>query len=176
MRLSNRNKASVYNFINTLLVLIFIGGIGVFLFEKFKYDFLGWESYFLLIIPVFLLVLFYKMGRQIFEYDSDGEALNFKNRNIIPFLDTTASDEFPKYKLMKFEVVNIPFIKRLYITISSKKGSPTILKYDISYLTKKETNDLKFSLNKVVKNNKEKREDDNNNDTWQTNSSKKKIV
>ena len=175
MRLSNRNKASVYNFVNTLLVLILIAGIGAFFIERFKFNFLGWKSYLLLILPMLLLGLVYKMGRQIFEYDSDGEALNFKNRNIIPFLDTAASDEFPKYKLMKFEIVNIPLIKRLYITISSKKGSPTILKYDISYLTKKETNDLKFSLNKIVKNNKENKED-NNKDKWQTNISKKKIV
>ena len=65
------------------------------------------------------------------------------------------SDEFPKYKLKKYEVVNAIFFKRLYITISSKKQSTTTLKYEISYLTTKEIRDLKISLNKVLKVNRE---------------------
>lgn len=158
MRLSNRNKASVYNFISTLLLMIFFGGIALFIFEKFKFDFLGWESYLLIIVPLILLLIFYFSGRQIFEYDSDGEALNFKNRNVIALLNKPASDEFPKYKLLKYEVVDFFFYKRLYITISSKKGNAIVLKYDISFLTSKEIKDLKFSLNKVVKANREKRQ------------------
>lgn len=155
MRLNNRNKAPIYNFINTLLIMILLGRIGGFLLERYEFNILGWESSLLILVPLFLLGLFYMMGRQIFEYDSDGEALNFKNRNIIPFLNKPATDEFPKYKLQKFEVVNMLFIKRLYITVSSKKSHSTILKYDISYLTRKEIKDLKFSLSKVVKANAE---------------------
>jgi hypothetical protein len=49
------------------------------------------------------------------------------------------------------------FIKRLYVTVSSKNSGSTILKYQISYL-KKEVKDLKISLNKVVKANKEKKD------------------
>ncbi|EJL71827.1 hypothetical protein [Chryseobacterium populi] len=157
MRLSNRNKASVYNFINTLLFMILAGGITGFFLEESRFNILGQESYLLIIIPVVLLGIFYLSGRQIFEYDSDGEALNFKNRNIIPFLDRPLSDEFPKYKLLKYEIVQLLFFKRLYITISSKNSGSTMLKYEISYLTKKEVNDLKFSLNKVVKANNEKK-------------------
>ena len=101
------------------------------------------------------MMIFYCRGRQIFEYDSDGEALNFKNRNVVLFLDKNLSDEFPKYKLQNFEVVNAFILKRLYITISSKKTNSLILRYDISYLRNKELNDLKISLSKVVKKNKE---------------------
>ncbi|MCW3168836.1 hypothetical protein OMO38_09910 [Chryseobacterium sp. 09-1422] len=157
MRLSNRTKAPVYNFINTLLLMMFFGGIIGFIIEEYKFQILGALSYLLIIIPVSLLVLFYINGRQIFEYDSDGEALHFKNRNIVPFLNQPLSDEFPKYKLMKFETVSLLFVKRLYVTISSKNSGSTILKYEISYLTQKEVNDLKFSLNKVIKANKERR-------------------
>ncbi|MEY8760690.1 hypothetical protein [Chryseobacterium tongliaoense] len=157
MRLSNRNKASVYNFINTLLFMILAGGITGFFLEESRFNILGQGSYLLIIVPVILLGIFYLNGRQIFEYDSDGEALNFKNRNIIPFLNKPLSDEFPKYKLLKYEIVQIFFLKRLYITISSKNSGSTMLKYEISYLTKKEINDLKFSLNKVVKANNEKK-------------------
>jgi hypothetical protein len=156
MRLSNRNKASVYNFIHTLLLMMVIFGIAAFLLNEYRFHAVGKESYILLIVPIMLLVVFHLNGRQIFEYDSDGEAVNFKNRNIVPFLDKSLHDEFPKYKLIKYEIVSIFFIKRLYVTISSKNSGSTILKYEISYLRKKEVNDLKLSLNKVVKANKEK--------------------
>lgn len=156
MRLNNRNKTGFFQFLSTLVFSIFIFGICLFLVEYFIYNYLGWSAYLLLIIPTFLLAIFYVRGRQIFEYDSDGEALNFKNRNVILFLDKSLSDEFPKYKLKKLEVINAFIFRRLYVSISSKKTNMIILKYDISYLSKKELNDLKLSLNKVIKQNKER--------------------
>ncbi|MGE8434795.1 MAG: hypothetical protein ACN6N9_19675 [Chryseobacterium joostei] len=158
MRLSNRNKIPIYNSLSTLLLMMVVFGILGFLANKYRFNALGDESYLLIIIPVLMLIVFYLSGRQIFEYDSDGEALNFKNRNIIPFLNHPLHDEFPKYKLIKYDVVTIFFIKRLYITLSSKNSGSTILKYQISYLSRKEVNDLKLSLNKVVKANKEKKD------------------
>lgn len=134
--------------------MLFIGGILVFFISN-KLNLFGYFRYFILLIPPILLGLFYIRGRQIFEYDSDGEALNFKNRSIVPFIGKTVSDEFPKYKLKKYEVVNGIFFKRLFITISSKKSNFIMLKYDISYLSNKEIKDLKYSLNKVIKANSE---------------------
>lgn len=158
MRLSNKNKAPVYNFIHTfILVCTLLGFIGFFL-DHYKLRMFGWKAYFFIIIPVIALIIFYWRGRQIFEYDSDGEALNFKNRSVIPFMAHAASDEFPKYKLLKYEVVNAIIFKKLYITISSKKSHSLILKYDISYLTTKEIKDLKISLNRVVKANKDNKQ------------------
>ncbi|MGD1318365.1 hypothetical protein [Chryseobacterium sp. 2R14A] len=157
MRLSNRKKAPIYNFFNTFLLMMLSAGIIGFIFDEMRFNILGQKSIFLIIVPLLILVIFHLNGRQIFEYDSDGEALHFRNKNIIPFLNRALSDEFPKYKLIKFEMVSILFFKRLYITISSKNMGSTILKYDTSYLTRKEANDLKLSLNKVVKANTEKR-------------------
>lgn len=157
MRLSNRNKSSVYNFINTLLIIFLLAGTAAYFLEEYRFDIMGKESLVLILAPALLMLLFYLNGRQIFEYDSDGEALHFRNRNIIPFVQKPLSDEFPKYKLLKYEVIDLFFMKRLYITISSKNSGSTILKYEISYLTRKETQDLKFSLNKVVKTNNEKK-------------------
>ncbi|MBP3839404.1 MAG: hypothetical protein J6D35_00375, partial [Chryseobacterium sp.] len=95
MRLNNRNKAGFYNFISTTILLIFVFGCGAFFMELFKFDFLGKGTTALLIIlPSFLGLIFYLRGRQIFEYDSDGEALNFKNRNVL-FYQKAISDEFP---------------------------------------------------------------------------------
>lgn len=155
MRLSNKRKVPLYNFINTALIMLLVVGILAFFAEEMRFQLLGMEAYLLIAIPAILVIIFYLNGRQIFEYDSDGEALHFRNRNIVPFMSTALSDEFPKYKFLKFETFTFLFFKRLYITINSKSGN-TILKYEISYLTGKELNDLKFSLNKVIKNNKEK--------------------
>lgn len=139
-------------------MMIVVFGIAGFLVNKYRFHILGSESYLMVLVPLLLLIIFYLNGRQIFEYDSDGEALHFKNRNIIPFLSKPLHDEFPKYKLVKYDVISIFFIKRLYITVSSKNNGSTILKYQISYLSGKEVNDLKLSLNKVVKANKEKKD------------------
>lgn len=155
MRLNNRNKAARYNFISTLLLIILLGGLALFYMDSAMYHILGSKDFLLIILPVLLLVIFYLRGRQIFEYDSDGEALNFKNRSVVPLMGKDASDEFPKYKLSKYEIVDTILFKRLYVTIMSKKSHPIILKYDISYLNHKEVNDLKLSLNKVVKSNRE---------------------
>ena len=109
----------------------------------------------LLIIPFTVLLVFILKGNQIFEYDSDGEAINFKNRNIFPFFTKKISDEFPKYKVLDYNISSILFFRRLYVSISSKKKNVIVLKYDICYLTKKEISDLKFSLNKVVQKNRD---------------------
>lgn len=157
MRLSNRKKTPVYNFFNILLLIILSGGCVGFILDKMKFDILDEKSCLLIVVPVMLLIVIYLHGRQIFEYDSDGEALHFRNRNIISFLNKPLSDEFPKYKLIKFEMVSLLFFSRLYVTISSKNNGSTTLKYETSYLTRKEVNDLKLSLNKVVNANKDKR-------------------
>lgn len=155
MRLNNRSKAKYYSFLSTLVLLILLFGFIFFFLEYWVYNYLGVSQYLLLFIPISFVILFYVRGRQIFEYDSDGETLNFKNRNVISFLNKSLSDEFPKYKLISYEIINAILFKRLYITISSKKSNSLILKYDISYLTKKELNDLIASLSKVIRKNKE---------------------
>ncbi len=137
--------------------MILSGGCMGFIVDKMRFDILDEKSYILIIVPAILLIINYLYGRQIFEYDSEGEALHFKNRNIIPFIDKPLNDEFPKYKLIKFEMISVLFFSRLYVTVSSKNGGSAILKYETSYLTKKEVNDLKTSLNKVINANKEKR-------------------
>lgn len=156
MRINNRKKIPVYHFITTFLIMMVVIGTIAFLLEEYKFDIMGLESYLLIVFPLFLLLFFFVNGRQIFEYDSDGEAIHFRNRSIIPMTAKPLSDEFPKYKLVKYEVVTILFVKRLYITVTSKNGGCTMLKYEISYLNKKQVKDLKTSLSKVIKTNKER--------------------
>ena len=157
MRLSNRSRIPIYNFVLTLINVLIVIGLAGFILEKTRLAMFGNESILFVLLPVVLLILFLVRGRQIFEYDSDGEAVNFKNRNIIPFLSKEIRDEFPKYKILSYEVVNAIFFKKLFVKIKSKKEhhQAIILKYDISYLTDKEIKDLKFSLKKIIKANKE---------------------
>jgi len=157
MRLSNRSRIPIYNFVLTLINVLILIGLAGFILEKTRLAMFGNESVLFVLLPVVLLILFLVRGRQIFEYDSDGEAVNFKNRNIIPFLSKEIRDEFPKYKILSYEVVNAIVFKKLYIKIKSKKEhhQAIILKYDISYLTDKEIKDLKFSLKKIIKANRE---------------------
>lgn len=156
MRLSNRSKIGFYNFLNTIVIMIVLVGIALFLFEKYKLNVLGWESSLFLLIPAAIVVIVFLRGKQIFEYDSDGEVLIFKNRNVISAFGKVTNDEFPKYKLKRFGIVNFILFKKLYIMISSKKSESLMLRYDISYLSKREIRDLKISLSKVVKTNQEK--------------------
>ena len=157
MRLSNRSRIPIYNFVLTLINVLIVIGLAGFILEKTRLAMFGNESVLFVLLPVVLLILFLVRGRQIFEYDSDGEAVNFKNRNIIPFLSKEIRDEFPKYKILSYEVVNAIFFKKLFVKIKSRKErhQAVILKYDISYLTDKEIKDLKFSLKKIIKANRE---------------------
>ena len=152
MRLSNRSRIPIYNFVLTLINVLIVIGLAGFILEKTRLAMFGNESILFVLLPVVLLILFLVRGRQIFEYDSDGEAENFKNRNIIPFLSKEIRDEFPKYKILSYEVVNAIFFKKLFVKIKSRKEhhQAIILKYDISYLTDKEIKDLKFSLKKIM--------------------------
>ena len=161
MRLTNKNKAPLYNFTLTFATLCLIIGCMMSFLNIIKLPVFGkMASISLLFIGVSGLVIIFLRGRQIFEYDSDGEALNFKNHSIIPFLGKEAKDEFPKYKLVSFEIVNALIFKRLYIKITSKKHKESILKYDISYLTSSEIRDLKLSLQRTIKANKENTNND----------------
>ena len=85
MRLSNRNKVPVYNFILTLINVLIIVGVIAFILEETRLFMLGRESILFIIVPITFLLLFIIRGRQIFEYDSDGEAVNFKNNSVYNF-------------------------------------------------------------------------------------------
>lgn len=154
MRLSNRQKVPWFNFQNTVVIALIALGFLLFVLEKFKFNILGIEENLLILFPIILAVISYLRGRQIFEYDSDGEMITIKNRRTNMFFPKVSNDEFPKYKVVDYQVVNFIIYKKLYLYINSKKHQKITLKYDISYLTKKEINNLKYSLSKIVKENK----------------------
>ncbi|MDY3450609.1 hypothetical protein PG294_00745 [Riemerella anatipestifer] len=152
MRLSNKVRTPYYQFIFTLANITLLVGLIFFILQnKVAKLFTIPIDIGIIAFAILLYLIFYIRGRQIFEYDSDGEALNFQNRNIIDSLGKNAKDEFPKYKLDSYEIVDVFLFRRLYIRLKNKKGSLTVLKYDISYLNSKEIKDLKLSLNRTHK-------------------------
>lgn len=155
MRLSNRNKSNKYHAVFTSLLILLMGGLIIFTIEQSNVHMFGSESFLFILVPIFLIFLYILRGRQIFEYDSEGEAINFRNTCVIPIIYKEIRDEFPKYKLISYELINAILFRKLYIRINSKKECVLILKYDISYLSMREIKDLKQSLNKIIKANKE---------------------
>src|SRR5690606_34094460 len=112
-------------------------------------------------LPNILLLLFgvyfHRIG-QLFEFDSDGETLNFKNNGVFfsKFMEYRVKRaEFPKGKLMNFEVSDYGICESLKIFISSRrKKGPRDYTFNITFLNKKKKRGMIDSLNKVLQKNK----------------------
>lgn len=118
------------------------------------------SPYLLIVAIISLLVIIYFLGHQHVEYDSDGEVINIRTKDVFwskYFPKKKIIMDFPKNKLVSFRVNQTLFKKTLEMIVTSKRTSHGItkLKFNITYLTRSETNDLKRSLNKIIKNNKE---------------------
>lgn len=154
MILSNKNKGKVYFTFFMLIGLIITVSFPIFLSEKrFKND-IG-EAAITVEILLSVLIFILSISRQIFDYDSDGEVITIKNRSIFPILNLELHDEFPKYKLKGFKISTFLFRKRLIMEIYSKKNKTIKLKYNISFLSSKEIENLKRSLKQVIKANRD---------------------
>lgn len=113
-------------------------------------------------LPNILLILFgiyfHRIG-QSFDFDSDGETLNFKNNGLFfsKFMEYRVKRaEFPKGKLIDFRVLDFGIYAslKIYITSRRKKG-PRSYTFNITFLSKKKKRGMVESLNKVVLKNKE---------------------
>lgn len=113
-------------------------------------------------LPNILLILFgiyfHRIG-QSFDFDSDGETLNFKNNGLFfsKFMEYRVKRaEFPKGKLIDFRIIDFGIYAslKIYITSRRKKG-PRSYTFNITFLSKKRKRGMVESLNKVVLKNKE---------------------
>ena len=155
MRLSNKRNKSLYIFAYTFVGILFLLGCIAYILEFNKFNVFGNKAWMIMVVPIILFLILFSFGKPLFDYDSDGEALNFRNFHVLPLFKKNHKDEFPKYKLLKYNIVSILLYRNLYIYISSKKNHITILKYNISFLSRKQVRDLKFSLTKVINANRE---------------------
>ncbi len=153
MRISNERvkKQFAVIYIITLFILI-ISIVDDGISGTYK-NFIA-EEYLLLVIFAILLMLFW-LGSPLFNYDSDGEVLIIESSEpalISRFVGKHFSVEFPKVKLINFEINELMLRKTLYLYLRGK-SKDTVLKTPISYLSGKELLFLEKSLNKVLKNN-----------------------
>ena len=112
------------------------------------------EEYLLLVI-IGILVMMYWLGSPLFKYDSDGEVLIIESSEPIlvsRFTGKHFSAEFPKVKLINFEINQLLLKKTLYLYLRGK-NKEKVLKTSVSYLSGKELLLLEKSLNKVLKKN-----------------------
>lgn len=114
---------------------------------------LDFATYFFLGATALSIFVFYR--RKAFKYDSEGETLSFHNYRYLKQHETAMGDEFPKYKLISYNIINLLIFKKLIVTVESKRTKPVTLKYDISYLSKTEFSRLTTTLDEVLRANKE---------------------
>ncbi len=112
-------------------------------------------------LPNILLILFgiyFHRIAQIFDFDSDGETLNFKNNGLFfsKFMEYRVKRaEFPKGKLLDFKVRDFLFYATLIIHIQSRrKKGPRKYTFNITFLSKKKKRGMIESLRKVLEKNK----------------------
>jgi hypothetical protein len=158
MRINNKRVEGLVRIYYIILLIAFIAGLVLYMIPiKTITDIMSPKSILGLTTVGFILLRL--RGMQIFRYDSDGEALNFHNEDA--FLSAYISSlkrtsDFPKYKLKDFKLKGNFIRSSLELILKSNRseGGQLKLKYNISYLSKSEKNDLKKSLNKVVTFNK----------------------
>jgi hypothetical protein len=115
-----------------------------------------WVDWYTPIYWPFILVLLFLIlrGPIRFQYDTDGDVMNLKvTDSFLFFLGNFANKhyEFPKRKLISWDILTLPFFKLLTINIESKTGSIRTRKMLVSYLSERELQKLKRSLNKSQK-------------------------
>ena len=114
-------------------------------------------SHFLPNILLLLFGIYFHKIAQLFEFDSDGETLNFKNNGIFfsKFMEYRVKRaEFPKGKLVKFEVNDFLIYTSLKIWIRSRrKKGPRKYIFNITFLGKKKKKGMIASLKKVLETN-----------------------
>lgn len=157
MRFNNKKETGIVPSIYIVVVAVFI--TNAFASIEVKYDDVPFNYYSLVpnAIALILGIYIFIVGRY-FEFDSDGETLNFKSNGLLvsKFMHYREQrTEVPKSKLLDFRIDNYIFYKRLHIFIRSrnKKGFRHY-KYNITFLGGKKSKSLKQSLAKVVQNNK----------------------
>ncbi len=159
MRINNK-RINVY--IEAFYTLLFIGLIFsvLLIFVPIPAIIRRVEPYILIGFFCVFIYLFYKIGHQNVEYNSDGELLNIKTQDafwVKYFPQTRRIVDFPKSKLISFKIKNGFFQKKLDLYVTSKRTQSGYMKlrFNITYLSKSEISDLKRSLNKIVKRNSE---------------------
>lgn len=110
------------------------------------------------------IIILHKMGHHHIEYSSEGEVLQLKTQDAFwtkYFPSSRVIVDFPKGKLVNFNIKKGFFHKKLELYVTSKRSQNGITKlsFNITFLSSSETNDLKRSLTKILKKNESLKEE-----------------
>lgn len=155
MRFTNKNEVKLIPSIYIVLIAVFI--TNVFVNIEIMMSDSEQEITFSHFLPniITLLLGFYvhRIG-QTFDFDSDGETLNFKNNGVFfsKFMEYRVKKaEFPKRKLGKFKFVDFGIYSALTIYIRSrrKKGYRKYT-FNTTFLNRKKKKGMLASLQNVL--------------------------
>lgn len=159
MRFKNTSETRIIPSVYTILVAAFVTNIfvNIELMNTDPENPMRWSQFYPNLILLLFGLYFHRIG-QLFEFDSDGETLNFKNNGIFfsKFMEYRVKRaEFPKGKLISFEVSDYGIYASLKIFITSRrKKGPRSYRFNITFLNKKKKRGMIESLNKVLEKNK----------------------
>ncbi|MFD1095818.1 hypothetical protein [Salegentibacter chungangensis] len=155
MRFTNRSEIKIIPSIYIVLVAVFITNVfvNIELMNSDTEQEMGFSHYLPNIMVLLLGVYVHKIG-QSFDFDSDGETLNFKNNGVFfsKFMEYRVKKaEFPKRKLAKFRFTNYGIYSSLTIYISSRRRRGyKKYTFNTTFLSRKKKRGLIASLNNVV--------------------------
>ncbi|SDS43142.1 hypothetical protein [Christiangramia echinicola] len=156
MRFTNKTEVKIIPSIYIVLVAVFVTNIFVnieIMMSSDNEQDLTFSHFLPNIITLLIGLYVHRIG-QTFDFDSDGETLNFKNNGVFfsKFMEYRVKKaEFPKRKLGKFNFVDLGFYSALTIYISSKrKRGYRKYTFNTTFLTRKKKKGMVDSLNKVL--------------------------
>ncbi len=155
MRFTNRTEIKIIPSIYIVLVAVFVTNIfvNIEIMASNTEQEIGF-GHFIPNIATLLIGLYIHRIGQSFDFDSDGETLNFKNNGVFfsKFMEYRVQKaEFPKRKLGKFKFRDYGIYSSLTIYIRSrrKKGYRKYT-FNTTFLTRKKKRGMVDSLNKVL--------------------------
>ncbi|GAA4322832.1 hypothetical protein GCM10023115_51130 [Pontixanthobacter gangjinensis] len=156
MRFTNRNEVKIIPSIYIVLVAVFVTNVFVnieIMASSESEQEISFSHFVPNIVTLLLGLYVHKIG-QSFDFDSDGETLNFKNNGVFfsKFMEYRVKKaEFPKRKLGKFHFVDFGIYSALTIYIKSRrKQGYRKYTFNTTFLTRKKKKGMVDSLNKVL--------------------------
>ncbi len=155
MRFTNKNEVKIIPSIYIVLVAVFVTNIfvNIEIIASSTEQEIGFGHFVPNIVTLLLGLYVHRIG-QGFDFDSDGETLNFKNNGVFfsKFMEYRVKKaEFPKRKLGKFKFIDIGIYSALTIYISSKrKRGYRKYTFNTTFLTRKKKKGMVDSLKKVM--------------------------
>ncbi len=158
MRFKNTSEIKIVPSIYMIVVAVFVTNIfvNIELMASDSQTEVKWNHFLPNIVAILFGIYFHRIA-QLFEFDSDGETLNFKNNGVFfsKFMEYRVKRaEFPKGKLIDFSFFDVGLYSSLKIIIQSKrKKGPRSYTFNTTFLSRKKKRGMKESLRKVVEKN-----------------------